>query len=71
MVGYAVGETIKPSAQDEIEDLEDSNRELIISCPPAQKTNCYEVVTAWVHPRYNGYTHAHTTDHVFLKELVP
>ena len=48
MVGYAVGEIIGTSTHNEIED---HNREQAVSCTP-QSTNCYEVVTAWVHPRY-------------------
>ena len=49
MVGYAVGELAKPLelSEDEVEDS------LTRWHPQHGQDDCYEVVTAWVHPRYN------------------
>lgn len=56
MIGYAVGEVIKPSDEieestvvgDSVDGEEESNR----WHPQHNQATCYEIVTAWVHPRY-------------------
>ena len=49
MVGYAVGEVIRPSSDpsEEVSELEPTRWQ-----PQHNTGSCYEVVTAWVHPRY-------------------
>ena len=56
MVGYAVGETVKPSPPDpsdvvEEEEEEEEEEEPVRWQPVRGRASCYEVVTAWVHPR--------------------
>ena len=55
MVGYAVGELAKPLELSE-DEAEDSLTELIRWHPQHNQDDCYEIVTAWVHPRYNMHT---------------
>ena len=60
MIGYAVGEVAKPLPQ-QSEDVDEEEEE---EEEPARwehrrgRASCYEVVTAWVHPRYM-YVHVH------------
>ena len=58
MVGYAVGELAKPLelSEDEVEDSLTGELELTRWHPQHGQDDCYEVVTAWVHPRYNMHT---------------
>lgn len=46
MVGYAVGE-ILPDPSEELHSTEDE----LSRWTPRAKDSCYEVVTAWTHPR--------------------
>ena len=48
MVGYAVGEIAK--TRDHSEQEEDGEGQ-VSRWHPGGSTQCYEVVTAWVHPR--------------------
>ena len=54
MVGYAVGETVDYTNT----PLEDESREEegsgAVERQQSSHLNCYEVVTAWVHPRYGN-----------------
>ena len=60
MVGYAVGEIAKPSSPDQSAEVEDGEEEEEEEeeeepgrwQPGRGRASCYEVVTAWVHPRY-------------------
>ena len=49
MIAYAVGEMAKPSTHDE--DEEEGEERMREGRWHPKKWNCYEVVTAWVHPR--------------------
>ena len=58
MVGYAVGEAVRPKPN-VIDDVEDSGVESAATYYRHQKGSCYEVVTAWVHPRYKQWCRNH------------
>ena len=49
MVGYAVGEMMKPLRED-FEDVHVGERN-VTRWRPNKMDQCYEVVTAWVHPK--------------------
>ncbi len=51
MVGYAVGEMVKPSANQDGREREEEEEEAVTRWRP-RSHDCYEVVTAWVHPRF-------------------
>lgn len=46
MIGYAVGEVIRPE--------EGEGEEGVARWRPRGSNRCYEIVTAWVHPGYRG-----------------
>ena len=50
MVGYAVGETVDYTSTTSENEEEGSGA--VVEKQPSSHLNCYEVVTAWVHPRY-------------------
>ena len=53
MVGYAVGETVDyTSTTSEDESREEEGSGAVVERQQSSHLNCYEVVTAWVHPRY-------------------
>ena len=57
MVGYAVGETVdytNTTSEDESreEEEEEDGSGAVVERQQSSQLNCYEVVTAWVHPRY-------------------
>lgn len=51
MVGYAMGEIAKPALKKEEEGEEEGGGRTLTRWYP-NDSDCYEVVTAWVHPRY-------------------
>ena len=56
MVGYAVGETVDYSnttTEDESREEEEEGSG-VVERQQSSHLNCYEVVTAWVHPRYGN-----------------
>ena len=56
MVGYAVGETVDyTSTTSEDESREEGSGAVVERQQQSSHLNCYEVVTAWVHPRYGNY----------------
>lgn len=48
LIGYAVGEVMTPSLLERQDEDEDG---VVIRWRP-NKMNCYEVVTSWIHPKY-------------------
>ena len=55
MVGYAVGETVdytSTTSEDESREEEEGSGAVVERQQQSLHLNCYEVVTAWVHPRY-------------------
>ena len=51
MVGYAMGEIAKPALKEEEKGEEEGGGRTLTRWYP-NDSDCYEVVTAWVHPRY-------------------
>ncbi len=47
MIGYAVGEIIRPDSEDGEDGEGEGER-----WRPSGSDRCYEVVTTWVHPSY-------------------
>ena len=55
MIGYAVGETVEytNTTAEDVEREEESGG-AVVQRQQSSHLSCYEVVTAWVHPRYSN-----------------
>ena len=58
MIGYAVGETVEyTNTVTEDEEREEESGGAVVQRQQSSHLSCYEVVTAWVHPRYGNPVH--------------